>query len=36
VVCADAEGCFLTVDVGDLGRNIDRDVFLSIKALLLL
>lgn len=27
LACADADGCFITVDIGDLGRNSDRGVF---------
>lgn len=27
MACADADGCFTTIDVGDLGRNNDGGVF---------
>lgn len=27
LACSDADGCFITVDVGDLGRNSDAGVF---------
>lgn len=29
MACADAYGCFVTIDVGDLGRNSDAGVFRS-------
>jgi len=29
MACADADGCFVTIDVGDLGRNSDGGVFRS-------
>lgn len=29
LACADADGCFITIDVGDLGRNSDGGVFRS-------
>jgi len=29
LACADADGCFTTIDVGDLGRNSDGGVFRS-------